>query len=578
MSYKRTLVFLVAFLALAAFFYLYEIRGGETRREVEQKAKLLLSFKPEDVTMLALRRRAELIIVEKDDGEWKIVEPVSAPAERQTIMQILDALAELKYERNIGERTDLESFGLSEPEVAVEIKGSQEEIGKLLLGAHTPDGGNFYIRKAGEQQVFTATKSAKDKIDRSLYDMRDKTLFDFSAPDVKTLTISRNGQALAFVNRPKGEWTMTSPEEHSAGTGRITALLDSIRYARIKKFVEEHASDLGDYGLAPPSARVELGLDEGTRVLSFGKESASDSRGIYASRNSKPQVLELDPEMFDKLSTDVDDWRDRRLVKLERTDVARLQIHSPAGEITVERSAEDSDEWKLTEPEPAIADTDRVEDLLSGLQDASVIRFLKGADLDAAERIIEKPVLRLVAWEKESEAPLTLLLSKSGATPEVYARTEQDGEIFAVDEGLLKELTIGPDEIKDKSVLRFDKADIVKIEIAKGEKSFVMKRKDVTWKMPDSLQMEPFEMDQLLWNLRELEYNAIGPKEKDDASYGFDFPTLTVRLWSAEGGSGMRLVIGKRTPEQDSYHVLGNDDTQVMEVNDALLTPWLDKF
>ncbi|UCD58543.1 MAG: hypothetical protein JSV16_05390, partial [Candidatus Hydrogenedentota bacterium] len=75
MSYRRTLVFLIIFAALATFFYFYEFKGAETRREAEQKAKLLFSFEPEDVTMLALRKPEQLIVAQRENDKWTITEP-----------------------------------------------------------------------------------------------------------------------------------------------------------------------------------------------------------------------------------------------------------------------------------------------------------------------------------------------------------------------------------------------------------------------------------------------------------------------------------------------------------------------
>jgi hypothetical protein len=147
-----------------------------------------------------------------------------------------------------------------------------------------------------------------------------------------------------------------------------------------------------------------------------------------------------------------------------------------------------------------------------------------------------------------------------------------------VDERLLNALTVGPSEIKDKSVLRFNAADIGKIEIAGAGKSFEITRKDVQWNVPDKLGMESYEIDQFLWDLSELKYKAVGPREKDDKAYGFDSPSLTVTLWSNTAGSAMRLLIGKKTPREDSYYALADSDEQVMEVEAALTSDWLSKF
>ncbi len=578
MSYKRTLVFFIIFAALLIFFYFYEFRGGEARKQAEQTAKLLLHFNGKDVTTIALRRPEQRIVAQCANGKWTITEPVNAPAEGKTLDQMLETLAGLKYERDIGEQADLGPFGLSEPEAEVELKGSKGDIGGLLLGTLTPDGANFYVKRTGDGQVFTVSKSAKSKIDRSLFDMRDKTVFDFSVPDVRALTVSPKGQTFTFESRPEGEWLMTSPERHSADAGKITRVLDSIKYARVKKFVEEAASDFEKYGLATPAARVEVVLDGETKVLSLGKQTGPDSKSVYARRDDQPQVLELDAGILNSLPAGVEDWRDRRLVRFDRAKVEKLETDSPEGRIVAERSPEDAQKWTLTEPEQAVADKDRIASLLSELQDAKVSRFPGPEEAKAAEPAFERPLIRLSLWQEDGKPQATLLLSRTDERPDIYARTGEGGEILVVGERLLSALTVSPNEIKDKSVLRFNAADIEKIDFAAGGKSFEISRKDVQWDVPDKLGMESYEIDQFLWDLSELKYKTVGPKEKDDKAYGFDSPSLIVTLWSNKAGSPMRLLIGKKTPGEDSYYALTGSDKQVMEVEAALISEWMGKF
>lgn len=578
MSYKRTLIFFIVFATLAAFFYAYEVRGGKSRREAKEKAERLFSFKSKDVTKIALKKRGDAIVAEKENDAWRIREPVSAAAEKGAIDRIVDALAELKYERDIGPQADLQPFGLDEPEMEVEISGPHGNLGKLLVGKSTPDGDKFYVKLPGKKPVFTVKKSARTELDRRLFDLRDKKLLDFSTPDLRGFSFTHNGRSLAFEKHPDKEWTMTSPEEHAADSAVVRRFLDSIRFARIKKFVEEDAADLEKYGLESPSARIELKIGEKPAVISFGNKTGSgDSYTVFASRDEGHQVFELGSKILDSLSADPDEWREKSLFKFRRADVVRLQIESPAGNLMVERSAEDEEEWRLTEPKPAVADEGEVADLVSALLNARAIRFLKGDERQMAERAFEKPHAQVSVWQKDSETSLTLSLSKSEEKPDVYARTGQLGEIVTVDERLLERLSAGPHKLRDRSAIRFKAADIEKIEIVKGGKSFAIKRDGVKWNTPRTLEMEAYEVDRFLWDLRGWKYSTIGPKE-ENGSYGFDSPTLTVRLWSAETDDELRLVVGKKIPERNAYYLLGSDEDRVMEADEAPISEWLEKF
>lgn len=580
MSYKRTLIFLIVFAALAGFFYAYEIRGGEKRKEAEQKAKLLLSFKPNDVTTLTLTKTEQHVVAKKENGKWNIAEPVTAPADQPKVDQMLKTLADLKYERDLGAQTDIESFGLSKPEAEIEVAGPRGNLGKLLLGTSTPDGANFYVKRAADQQVYTASKSARGKIDLALFDMRDKTVFDFSPPDVKSLTVSHGASTVKLEKKSEGEWQITSPEEHAADAAKITGLLDSIKFAKVKKFVEEDAADLAAYGLANPSARLELAFGDKTGTLSFGKTGEPDSKNVYAARNDQRQVVELDADILAKLAGDVDVWRDKRLVRFEIPQVSKLEVKSPEGRIVVERPSTNTEEWKLTEPKSDLADGEKVGSLLSELQNAKALRFLKASDskaTKAAERALENPLITVSLWEKDKETPINLLISKSNASSDVFARAE-GGEISLVAEQLLNKLSVSPGDMSDKSVIRFKAEDVKRIEVTHGEKSFKISRSDVQWDMPKGLNIEPYKIDQFLWDLREMKYKTIGPKEQDDKSYGFDAPTLTITLWGSDENKPMRVLVGKKIPEKNLYYVLANEAGQAMQVEDTHISGWLEEF
>ena len=578
MSYRRTLIFFAAFVALVAFLYFYEVKGGDGRREAEQKAELLFSFDPENVVRLTLRRSGHTIIAEKYGDEWTIKEPVNAPAEQGTVEQIVKTLADLKYERDLGPQADLDQFGLVEPEAEVDIDDAQGRIAGLLLGGSTPVGDNLYIKKSDEDLIFTTKNLARTSINKTLFELRDKTVFNFEAPDVMALTVSRNGHTLSFTKDPDGDWVLRQQMELDIDRSKITGILDSVKYSRVKEFVEEEARDLEEYGLIDPPALVKIETDNAIRTLAFGKMPESDSGAVFARRNDTLQVLKLDLDIFEKLSTDINEWRDRRLAKVDRADIIKLHLESPAGKMTLEQVDGELDEWNLIEPERTLADEDAVDSLLADLRDAKVARFLEPEEMEKAEAVTKEPLIELAIWEQEKESPLTLHLFAGESDPESYATIDKRHEIFAVDTQLLKKLTIAPDQIRDKSVLRFKTSDINKIEINKEGKSFSIEQEGVNWDVPSALEMESFEIDQILWDLGELKYSSIEPIGEDGEKYGFDSPVLTISLSYAGKEEPLRLTVGNKTGEPGSYYVLCSDDKRVMVVEDVLISQWLERF
>ncbi len=579
MSYRRTLVFLIIFAGLAAFYYFYEVKGGEARSRADERATLLFSFESEDANTLTLRKAADTIVIERQDAVWIITQPVSAQTEDGAIDRILDALVELRYERDIGVADDLADFGLAEPETEIEVAGKGGILGTILLGAFTPDGSKLYVKLAGKEPVFTVKKFVKDALDRDLFDLRDKSVIDFAIPDITGVEAFRDGRAFVFEKNADADWMMTSPADHKADAGKIRRLLDSVRSATVKKFVEEAATDFDAYGLAPASVVIKLKFAEKTTALSLGDSVDPDESGsVFARMSDRPRVFELSAGILQNLSNEVDEWRDRSLLDFERDEVSKLQITSTDGGVTVVRSFADSDEWMLTEPESAAADPARVKDLLTYLRSLSATRFLKGDEREAAEHASATPIAQIRLWKEGSEAPLILSVSESPDRSEAYMKTEPGGETYAVHDPIMEELLPDPDRLKDKSALKFETTDVERIDVTKGERSLTIRRDDTKWDLPRGLELEDYEVDRLLWALSELDYVSIAPREKDDAAYGLDSPTMIIELWSAEADAPLRVVVGGRVPGQDSYYMIGPDEAQVMEIQERRISEWLEKL
>ena len=266
------------------------------------------------------------------------------------------------------------------------------------------------------------------------------------------------------------------------------------------------------------------------------------------------------------------------LAKIDRADIIKLHLESPAGKMTLERVEGESDEWNLIEPERTLADEEAIDSLLADLRNAKVARFLEPEEMEKAEAVTREPLIEFAIWEQEKESPLTLYLFAGESNSESYATIDMRHEIFGVDTQLLEKLTISPDQIRDKSVLRFKTSDINKIEIDKEGESFSIEQEGVNWDVPSALEMESFEIDQLLWDLGGLKYSIIEPIGEDGEKYGFDSPVLTIGLSYAGKEEPLRLTVGNKTGEPSSYYVLGSADKRVMVVEDVLISQWLERF
>lgn len=575
MSYRRTLIFLAVFLSLAGFYYFYEVRGGHARKEAEERAKRLVSLEPEDVSSVTINRPGETVAVQKENGKWGIIRPLKAAAEQARVDQLVKTATGLQYERDLGDQVNLQPFGLAEPEISLVVAGSGKG-GNVLIGSSTPDGKNFYVKKEAGSRVFTAPISAKKQLDVDLFALRDKTLVDFSSPDVTAITLYRDGRSVSLKKKEDNNWKIVSPKELDADSDAISDLLNSVKYARVKKFVEENASDLQPYGLGKPSARVELWFNEKQAAISFGKKAEDKANLTYASVDGTQRVIELDASLVQKITAAPDDWRNKQLVKLAPEKITRVEIETPETHMRLEQSGAEPKQWMMVEPEQKQADNSHIDALLRSLSKAKAVRFVGVKELAESKRRLETPKIRVLLWKTPEEQPEKLAFAKADAEGEWLVLTSS-GDTAVVKDGLVKQLPLKPDELADKSVVHFKAADVEQIGLKTADKEYSLKRKDVNWSVPRGLHMESYEVDQLLWNLHEWKYASLEPKDKEDSFYGFVSPTLSITL--RDGGEKTRtLVIGKKIPGGDSFYIEADGAKSVMVVEGKFLDDLLEKL
>ena len=122
MSGKKTLVWAVVLLVLAAFYYTYEIQGGQKRQEEASKRELLFHFAVDDVTGFTVKREQETVRAEKRDGHWYLTEPLAVRGDDQKYRELARYVADLHHTRVVEEQPQsLEPYGLATPRLEIQV-------------------------------------------------------------------------------------------------------------------------------------------------------------------------------------------------------------------------------------------------------------------------------------------------------------------------------------------------------------------------------------------------------------------------------------------------------------------------
>ena len=598
---------------LGAAVYFFEIRGREAREEAERTANRLLRFETEQVTQLTIETADETIVLVRDEDDWRITEPYDLEADQSSVNGVVNRLQSANHERLVDEEPeDVARFGLDDPEVraTVQLEGGDSQT--LEIGAGTAVGFNVYVRRGGENSVFMTGGSLKDAVGKSLFDLRDRTILEFTTADVDRVEIARaDVEDTALERQPDPgdgieRWRLTAPIEARADTQTVSSLLRRLGTDRARAFVADSPTeeDLATYGLDEPTTVVTLWTeDDAAYTLQIGGES-EDPTGSYARRLGNEAVFVVPTGLVDSFPESVDDLRNRTVVEFARDRVEAIELEGGEGSFRLEKDAID---WRIIQPRALEADASTVSALLSealalralefgsGTPESSAYGFddpylsvsfhlepMPGADATVDEPGAEttgeptrdEPAAAEEATEGEpgsGEGPETVVIvfgaatevddpdaedAEEGEEPEKiaarYVSVSGDASVFVVDEAELEDLDVGLFRLRSKTLLSFTTTDLTRIEVETGSQQYVAEKSDDTWSSTDGTDVDT-DVDDMLWNFNYLRMEGVVAEEAaeaDLAAFGLDEPEL--RVIAYVGGETIGdVTIGDPVPESE---------------------------
>lgn len=222
------------------------------------------------------------------------------------ITTLAKGLLSVTSTKSVGQKEDLEPFGLiandemenGDGGVTVAVETATDTV-TYKVGATAPESSGRYVVIDGENEVHIATISATvfnkayDFISKDLYTVRDILVTDeegnetAGADELQNLAISGSNYPEAVeieASSSVSGHAMTEPMKADASPDRMgeiaTALKTLTATGVVKAPYEE--SDLAEYGLASPSAKVDYTLNGETHSITLGDRAESGDRYMIA--------------------------------------------------------------------------------------------------------------------------------------------------------------------------------------------------------------------------------------------------------------------------------------------------------
>jgi|GEM_PF-3659361 len=335
MKGKHLIIICIIFLAIALYYYIGEVKIGRIISERKEKGKkVFVVSKKDDIKQISITRSTETITIEKVENEWRIKEPpINAKVDRYWIEGALSSITGAEVERKVEDMGRTEcglEYGKERLKVKLTLTKKPTEC-VVYFGDENPLGTHVYcMREGGKDIIMLAPKYLFTDLNKTVFELRDKSIFDFDYFDVVKLSIMKDGKETIFEKSQSPDdknWYIVGNRNIRYKKDKIEDFLIKIKNWRVEEFVEEKAtaSTLNKFGFHNVRNKVcvWVGKSMASMAVLFGKES---NNKIFAKRETLDDVYLLSKDVLKDLPEKFDDWINKRMLDFYSYDIKKLEI------------------------------------------------------------------------------------------------------------------------------------------------------------------------------------------------------------------------------------------------------------
>ena len=568
MKLRTTLALLAVAIALGGIIFGLD-RCSQSTRERQHRSAYLGQFNQRDIRGFTIQNENELIRVQADGDEWKMIAPWKDDADVTVIDQLLDALQALRSDDTItdlgkGEKKRglLKDFGLNKPRLRFRLEG-EKMPGEFQFGQDAAVRGKCYLRVADDDAVYVVSDDLKNIVSKRAEDFRDHRMTPFLTTLIRRAIFRVDGGEIE-LSKEQDNWLLQRPIKARASNDAVVDLLTKINQTEVVNFLSDQKGAAPSLGLDSPSRAVTLfGGDDSKVEISLGNPVPSHPDLIYAQLPQRNCVVEVRKELGTLFDITPNDLRDRKIARLNADIIDRVTIEKPDQPDLVLGRQENR--WRFLSSTASLANANSIATLIQMLNEGDIQKFVSDTATDLTKYGLDRPFLKIVfssyssentAEANAGETVLTTLAFGNSDGGFTYARVEQEPYIFSITDKFINDLPTSELNFRTLDILELRRGELESVHIDKpGQDPIDLVRGDKgQWVIKGKVtQQNEAEIQTFLNTLASLRATAWMESSKWEQSV--DRPSLIVqiRYQSGETDRELELKFGGTNPENKHY-------------------------
>jgi hypothetical protein len=255
-------------------------------------------------------------------------------------------------------------------------------------------------------------------------------------------------------------------------------------------------------------------------------------------------------------ASDEPEAKPKVFAEVEAADIEELVVTAPESEVT--RLAKRDGAWQIVAPVKTAADESEINGITSGLSSLERVETVDENPPSLKDFGLE-PARAEIAFRtaKDKEMRRLLIGNRAPTGAELYAKLPGESRVFLIQSYLESSLVRTTFQLRDKTVLKFDRDATESLEIVTPERRIKLTHGASEWRIAEPLTVRADfgTAESLAGRLSTAQMKSIVSTDPPDAAalrkMGFEKPAVTATV--ASGSARASLVVGTKTPEGDYY-------------------------
>ena len=366
MSSRNLIILAVVVVALGAFIFFVEQHQPTTSERLERIDRVFAEFDEDVVDTIELQTGRGSLRLEKTDDGWRLVEPLSYPADATAVRSLLQSIATLESDRALAlDEVNLADHGLDTPKLSVALVDETGKRFELAVGAETPLGSKRAVRRDQDDEILLCPDTFTSSIDKEVDQWRSREVVDVRETDLASIEIATSSDLIRAV-RVGGHWDLEAPVADLADAEQMRSLVSELNALRISEFLDD-----GQGGETPgPSDweyRLVLQAADGGDAVTLDLAEPAEGETTNICRRNGTELIRVPEGIRTRLAKAPVLWRSPKVWPFSTLDVGKVEISTAVDSIVVDRI---DGLWRLADGSEA--DSAAVRRRLTALADLEV--------------------------------------------------------------------------------------------------------------------------------------------------------------------------------------------------------------